>query len=132
MLSAWRENYSSSRSVASQNRGMATPHHLPDEVQNVLAALGWSVLGCSTQTTEYQVEAVSRLHLPYPLLSDTALVLKSALGLHTFTFEGQELYRRVTLLIDSGVVVGGVDPGDDSSGHVDQVLREVRSLGAKA
>ena len=43
-----------------------------------LQAAGASVYGLSTQTTEYQQEAAARLHLPFPLLSDAALMLTSA------------------------------------------------------
>ena len=35
-----------------------------------LQALGAGVFGLSTQDTDYQKEAVERLHLPFPLLSD--------------------------------------------------------------
>jgi peroxiredoxin len=42
------------------------------------------VFGLSTQDTAYQREAVARLHLPFPLLSDAAFQLTSALNLPTF------------------------------------------------
>src|SRR5438477_392710 len=35
-----------------------------------LRALGVQVYGLSTQTTEYQQEVVTRLHLPFEILSD--------------------------------------------------------------
>src|SRR5215831_4537744 len=38
-----------------------------------LTALGAALYGLSTQDTEYQTEAVQRLHLPFPLLSDPRL-----------------------------------------------------------
>ena len=52
------------------------------------AALGARVFGLSTQDSEYQREAVERLHLPYPLLSDAGLRLTEALDLPTFEVEG--------------------------------------------
>ena len=39
------------------------------------AALGARIFGLSTQDTAYQQEAVERLHLPFPLLSDERLEL---------------------------------------------------------
>jgi peroxiredoxin len=49
-----------------------------------LAELGAAVVGLSTQTTAYQREAVDRLHLPFPLVSDADLALTEAMGLPTF------------------------------------------------
>jgi peroxiredoxin len=53
-----------------------------------LRSLGVSaVFGLSTQTTNYQREVVERLHLPFPLLSDSTLVFTRTLRLPTFEFE---------------------------------------------
>src|SRR3954463_6507803 len=41
--------------------------------------------GLSTQDSEYQRDAVDRLHLPFPVLSDAALKLARAIKLPTFT-----------------------------------------------
>ncbi|MCU0115972.1 MULTISPECIES: peroxiredoxin [Curtobacterium] len=102
------------------------------DLRDEFAGIGWDVVGCSTQTTDYQLEAASRLHLPYPLVSDTGLVLRDALGLATFEFEGSVLYRRVTLLIVSGVVVDVLVADDDPSHHVEDVLRAVHQMGGAA
>jgi peroxiredoxin len=67
-----------------------------------LAALGATVYGLSTQDTEYQQEAVTRLHLPFPLLSDAQLSFAHALRLPTFTFESLKLIKRLTLIIRAG------------------------------
>ena len=69
-----------------------------------LAALGASVLGLSTQDTAYQQEAVDRLRLPFPLLSDASLALTRAARLPTFVAAGRTLLRRLTLLVDDGRV----------------------------
>lgn len=66
-----------------------------------LQSLSAEVFGLSVQSTEYQLEAVSRLHLPFPLLSDEGLVLKKLLKLPTFMADGMELYRRITLIIQN-------------------------------
>ncbi len=70
-----------------------------------LAALGAGVFGLSSQTRDDQFEAATRLQLPFPLLSDDRLQLKSALRLPTFTAAGMELYRRLTLITDDARIV---------------------------
>ena len=62
------------------------------------------VFGLSTQDTEYQREAVERLHLPFPLLSDERLELTRALNIPTFEVDGMTLTKRVTMVIRSGVI----------------------------
>ena len=70
-----------------------------------LAELGVAQLfGLSTQDTDYQREAVARLHLPFRLLSDADLRLARALNLPTFTIAGMTLLKRLTLVIDDGVI----------------------------
>ena len=74
------------------------------------SALGVRVFGLSTQDTEYQREAVERLHLPYPLLSDAELGYTRALGLPTFEVEGMTLIRRLTLIVAEGRIEDVVYP----------------------
>jgi peroxiredoxin len=62
------------------------------------------VFGLSTQDTAYQREAVERLHLPFPVLSDELLALARALDLPTFTTSGMTLLKRMALIIDHGVI----------------------------
>lgn len=70
-----------------------------------LKALGVDYLfGLSTQTTPYQREAVERLHLPFPLLSDEALAFADTMRLPTFDTAGMILLKRLTLIIRDGVV----------------------------
>ena len=92
-----------------------------------LAALGARVFGLSTQDTAYQQEAAVRLHLPFPLLSDERLALASALGLPTFQVDGMTLIKRLTLVIDDGVietVFYPVFPPDADAANVAAWLRE--------
>jgi peroxiredoxin len=70
-----------------------------------LQALGAEVFGLSTQDTDYQQEAWQRLHLPFELLSDSALAFTRALRLPTFEVEGMILIKRLTLIIDSGRII---------------------------
>jgi peroxiredoxin len=69
-----------------------------------LNELGVRLFGLSTQTSEYQREAVARLHLSFALLSDADLAWTTALGLPTFEVEGMTLVRRLTLVVRDGVV----------------------------
>ena len=70
-----------------------------------LCSLGVSGLfGLSTQATAYQLEAAQRLHLPFPILSDERLALTGALDLPTFVAGGMTLLKRLTLVIERGVI----------------------------
>ena len=62
------------------------------------------LFGLSTQDTDYQREAVERLHLPFAILSDARLELQEALELPTFVVEGITLLKRLTLVIDDGTI----------------------------
>jgi peroxiredoxin len=60
--------------------------------------------GLSTQDSDYQREAVERLHLPFPILSDASLKLAQAIRLPTFTVAGMTLLKRMALVIEDGVI----------------------------
>lgn len=62
------------------------------------------LFGLSTQATDYQKEVAERLHLPFPLLSDSLLDLSRALELPLFEVGGMTLIKRLTLIIDNGRV----------------------------
>ena len=99
-----------------------------------LRALGIdAVFGLSTQDTEYQAEAVQRLHLPFDLLSDEKLLLTRALRLPTFEVDGMTLIKRLTLMIHAGTiehVFYPVFPPDANAPAVIHWLVE-RSAGAR-
>lgn len=70
-----------------------------------LRALGVDrVFGLSVQDTAYQREMATRLHLPFPVLSDHGLAFATALRLPTFAAGGMTLLKRMALVIDDGVV----------------------------
>ena len=73
-------------------------------------AAGARVFGLSTQDTDYQREAVDRLHLPYTLLSDAGLELTRALRLPTFEAGGLTLIKRLTLIVRDGTIADVVYP----------------------
>jgi peroxiredoxin len=66
--------------------------------------MGVRVFGLSTQDSDYQHEAVRRLHLPFELLSDEDLELARALRLPTFDVDGMTLIKRLTLVLRDGAV----------------------------
>jgi len=60
--------------------------------------------GLSAQDTAYQQEAATRLHLPFPILSDEKLAFTRALRLPTFSVDGMTLIKRMALVIDDGTI----------------------------
>jgi peroxiredoxin len=92
-----------------------------------LKALGVQRLyGLSTQDPAYQREAVERLHLPFPILSDASLQLTRALRLPTFEVDGMMLIKRMAWVVDDGVITKlfyPVFPPDQSAAQVIAWLR---------
>ena len=79
------------------------------------------VFGLSTQSNEYQTEMASRLHLPFPVLSDEKLALARALNLPTMEVAGLTLIKRLALIIDDAKVTHvfyPVFPPDRNAGDV--------------
>src|SRR5919106_3756141 len=62
------------------------------------------VFGLSTQATGAQREFAEREHIPFPLLSDHDHEFGSALELPTFYVQGDDLYKRVTLIARGGAI----------------------------
>jgi peroxiredoxin (alkyl hydroperoxide reductase subunit C) len=91
-----------------------------------IAALGVDVFGLSTQTTEYQREAVDRLGLPFPLLSDADLALTTACRLPAMELGGQTLLRRQTWLIRDGRIAHLWYPVFPPDTHATEVLDWLR------
>jgi peroxiredoxin len=69
-----------------------------------LRELGAGVFGLSTQDTEYQREAVERLHLPFELLSDERFEWIEELLLPTFELAGTRFVKRITLVARDGTI----------------------------
>lgn len=66
--------------------------------------LGVEIYGVSAQPLEDQKEAVGRLRLPYPLLNDSNMDLAAELDLPTFGYDGARFIKRLTLLVEGGVI----------------------------
>lgn len=69
-----------------------------------LESLGARIFGLSASDLEHQREAKRRLELPFELLADPEFAAAKALRLPTFTLEGKTYYKRLTLLIEDGVI----------------------------
>jgi peroxiredoxin len=97
-----------------------------------LRALGVRQLyGLSTQDSDYQREAVERLHLPFAILSDVDFALQRALNLPTFEVDRMTLLKRMALVIDDGTIAKvfyPVFPPDRSAAEVVAWLRERASV----
>jgi peroxiredoxin len=79
------------------------------------------VFGLSTQSNQYQTEMASRLHLPFPVLSDEALELTRALKLPTMSVAGLTLIKRLALIVDDARITHvfyPVFPPDRNAGDV--------------
>lgn len=81
-----------------------------DHHAELLQAGADRVFGLSTQTIDYQREAVERLHLPFAILSDAALALATALSLPSMSVGGMTLLKRMALVVDDAVISHVVYP----------------------
>ena len=85
------------------------------------------LLGLSTQTSEYQAEAAERLHLPFPLLSDSDLAFARAMKLPTFDVAGMTLLKRLTMIVRDGTVIRVFYPVFPPDRSAEDVLDWLRS-----
>jgi peroxiredoxin len=93
-----------------------------------LKALGVDYLfGLSTQNPAYQREAAERLHLPFTILSDELFELTTALRLPTFATNGMTLLKRLTLVINSGVIENVFYPVFPPDRNADDVISWLKS-----
>jgi peroxiredoxin len=80
------------------------------DLHGEFAERGVEVVGLSAQSPEDQAEFSDRVHLDFPVLSDSSLELGEALGLPTFSVDGMTLYKRLTLVIRDGEIVKAFYP----------------------
>ena len=85
------------------------------------------LFGLSTQDTDYQREAVERLHLPFAILSDADLKLTRALNLPTFAVDGLTLIRRMAWVIDDGVITRVFYPVFPPDKNAEEVVNWLQS-----
>jgi peroxiredoxin len=100
------------------------------DLHQEFADLGYAVAGLSAQLAVEQTEAALRLHLPYPLLADPRLRLRTALELPVFSVGAMILYRRLTLVAEASTITKVFYPGfppQDNARHVLDWIRERRA-----
>jgi peroxiredoxin len=100
-----------------------TPHTCAfrDLIVDLKAAGAAHVFGLSTQDTAYQREMTGRLHVPFPILSDSELKLTRAMKLPSMEVAGQTMIKRLALIIDDAKVTHvfyPVFPPDRNAGDV--------------
>jgi peroxiredoxin len=96
-----------------------------------LSGLGAELFGLSVQDTAEQAEAAARLALPYPLLSDSGLVLADRLRLPTFTAaDGVVRYKRLTVVLNAGRIEHVFYPVFPPDRHAAEVLDWLRNAAA--
>ena len=101
-----------------------------DHHAELLAAGADRVFGLSTQDTAYQREAAERLRLPFPILSDAALRLTTALKLPVMLVDGATLLKRMALIIDDGVITHVFYPVFPPDRNAAEVLAWLRAQSA--
>ncbi len=94
-----------------------------------LTSLGVDHLfGLSTQDNQYQIEAAARLHLPYLLLSDADLQFTGALQLPTMRVGDNTLLKRLTLIVEEGVINKVFYPVFPPDKNVSDVINHLSTL----
>lgn len=92
-----------------------------------LQALGTKVFGLSVQSTNYQREMATRLHLPFQVLSDDRYQFQKGLSLPTFVAAGMTLLKRVTLIVHQGRIEAvhyPIFPSDSDASWVVDYLKK--------
>ena len=92
-----------------------------------LATLQTEVYGVSVQTTEYQQEMVTRLKVPFEVLSDAQMTLVRALKLPTFTAGGMTLIKRLTIVASAGRIEHVFYPVFPPDTHAEEVIGWLRA-----
>jgi peroxiredoxin len=96
------------------------------DLASEFAVLDVGVFGLSRQMTDWQLEIVTRLRLPFPILSDGEGCFAAALSLPSFATGGEIYLKRLTLILSSGTIEHAFFPVPDPASHAGDVLRWLR------
>ena len=118
---------------------------LPDNWNNISGAKGCTIqtcsfrdnydeiislnavpIGISTQTIDDNKEMTSRLAVPYDVLSDEKLELRTALSLPIFSINKKKYLKRITLIIEKNIIKKVFYPIYPIDKHVEEVLQWLR------
>jgi len=109
-------------------RGCTPQSNAYKEAYPALKVLGVQVFGLSTQVTTYQQELAERLQLPFPMLSDAQLQFQKALQLPTFVVEKMTSIKRLTMVVNRGVIQQVHYPVFPSDADASWVLRYLQTV----
>jgi len=98
-----------------------------DHYQELREAGAERVCGLSSQNSDYQTELAERLALPFAILSDPELQLHQLLRLPTFDVDGQQLYKRLTMIVNDGQIEHVFYPIFPPDQHAHEVLTWLRA-----
>jgi peroxiredoxin len=101
------------------------------DLSGEFATLKVGLFGLSRQSTDWQREMAVRLRLPFPILSDAEGRFASALSLPSFSTGGEIYFKRLTLVVSSGVVETMFFPVPEPASHSGEVLRWLREKAAR-
>ncbi|AHJ62630.1 Thioredoxin peroxidase family protein [Granulibacter bethesdensis] len=88
---------------------------------------GIAIFGISAQDSDAQLEAATRLDLPFRLLSDTDGAFGNALALPRFTSAGKSLTQRATLILRDTLILTVLYPVPDPAEDAGTALSRLRS-----
>lgn len=97
-----------------------------DSLSELRSAGAAEILGLSVQDSAYQAEAARRLRLSFPLLADPTMRVGRDLDLPMFSVDGATFYRRLTLVVQDGVIEHVFYPVFPPDTHVHQVIGWLR------
>ena len=80
-------------------------------------------IGISTQTVDDNNEMTRRLKIPYDILSDEKLELKTALDIPIFTLHKKNYLKRMTLIIEKNIIIKVFYPINNLDKHIEEVLK---------
>lgn len=84
-----------------------------------------TVFGLSGQEPDWQGELADRLQLPFALLSDADRAFARALQLPTFQAGEEVFLKRLTLILEDGVIASVIYPVHPPHTHARDVFREL-------
>ena len=109
-------------------RGCTPQSNAYKEAHPALKEFGVQVFGLSTQSTHYQQELAERLQLPFAVLSDAELQFQKALQLPTFVMTEKTLIKRLTMVVNDGVIQQVHYPVFPSDADAAWVLRYLQTV----
>jgi peroxiredoxin len=87
-----------------------------------LISLNAVPIGISSQTVDDNKEMTTRLRVPFDVLSDEKLELKSALDLPTFSIKDKLYLKRATIIIENKIIKKVFYPIFTVDKHINEIV----------